>query len=292
MSVLKNKLKMLYHSLPWWMKDRIEFIRAFGRFPCVHNPRTFNEKVLYSKRHACISDSRFSLFADKYLVRNYVAQKIGSDYLIPLYNVFFDIETLKNEIINHSKFVLKPNHGAGMVKIVDTVQTEDEITEIINSAKQWMSIDFSNGMGERHYSAIQKNILMEERIGKDGEFLVDYKIYLFRHRDNSFFYVLQIIDDRFVGDLNRTFYINNFDDLFSGNHILDFNSKFKLEKALSLSKILIDDLEYARIDWYIVEGQIYFGEITLTPAAGIGKGYGHELDLLMGEKWDLNLAPR
>ncbi|TBO65174.1 hypothetical protein EXU18_13260 [Klebsiella pneumoniae] len=289
---LKTRLKKIFGYMPWAIKDRVLFYRNFGRLPNLKLPKTFNEKVLYRKRHACISDEKYSVFADKYLVREFVSKKIGANYLIPLLGKFDCVEELEKRISNYSRFVLKPNHGAGMVKIIDCINNQSELNAIIQTASEWLLVDFAKLTGEAHYAKIKRNILLEKRIGADGEFLIDYKIHLFRKINNDFSYVLQIIDDRFVGDLNRTFYINTLDNIYSGNHQLDSRFKEKIYQAIELSKLLIDDLEYARIDWYIVDGIIYFGEITLTPGAGLGKGYGSELDLLMGQQWDLSLAPR
>lgn len=289
---VEMNFKKIYRFLPWSIKDRLLFYKNFRRLPNLKNPTTFNEKILYRKRHSCVSDQKYSIFADKYLVREFVSEKIGCEYLIPLLAKFDTIIELRNNLANYSRFVMKPNHGAGMVKIVDAIGDEVEINSLVNTASRWLSVDFAKITGEAHYAQIKRNILIEERIGTDGEFLIDYKVHLFRKPNNDFFYVLQIIDDRFVGDLNRTFYINNLDNMFSGEHDLDVSYKKDVYKLIELSKILIDDLEYARIDWYIIDGTIFFGEITLTPGAGLGKGYGDELDLLMGQKWDLALAPR
>lgn len=292
MIFFKKGLKRIYQLAPWGIKDRVGFYYTFRCFPNIRNPQTFNEKVLYRKRHACVSDNSYPLLADKYLVRNYVAEKIGEKYLIPLYNKYDNIAELKNDIRNYSRFVLKPNHGAGMVKIIDSIRSNEELADVINTAQKWIETDFSKVLGEKHYSKIKRNFLIEERIGNEGTFLVDYKVHLFKNENDEFFFVLQIIDDRFIGALNRTFYVNDLDVIYSGGHELDTEHKLKLKEAIELSKALISDLEYVRVDWYICDDKLYFGEITLTPARGIGSGYGNELDLLMGSKWNLKLAPR
>lgn len=292
MKDVKFLLKKVYEKLPADIKDYIAFYRAFKKPPNLKKPNTFNEKVLYRKRHACITDSLYPCLADKYLVREYVLEKVGNEYLIPLLYTFDSIDKLKEKVINCSNFVLKPNHGAGMVKIIDSPCDEDTSVEIIKLAREWLSIDFQEISGEAHYGKIKKRILMEERIGEKGRSLTDYKIHLFRQKDNDFLFVLQLIDDRFIGELNRTFYINSLEHAYSGTHVIDHINNPLLLKAIELSKVLIGDLEYARIDWYIDNGKLYFGEITLTPAAGLGKGYGTELDVLMGQYWNLELAPR
>lgn len=292
MVVIMSEFRKIYKKIPWFFRDRISFVKIFGRFPNIKKPKTFNEKVLYRKRNACFTDPVYSILADKYLVRDYVSNKIGDEYLIPLFDSFDSVGEIKLRIGKYSDFVLKPNHGAGMVKIIDKITCDIDVDQILKVAEEWMETDYAKMAGEVHYAKIKRKILVEKRIGEEKTFLVDYKIHLFKNNNNDFSFVLQIIDDRFVGELNRTFYLDDLNNAYSGGHKLDAEHVDKIKKALELSKVLIGDLEYARIDWYINDGAIYFGEITLTPAAGLGRGYGQELDLLMGAKWDMLLAPR
>lgn len=281
-------LKKIYRNLPWKIVDQIDFYRVFGRLPNLREPKYFNEKVLYRKRHFCENNQFFTLLADKYAVRDYVSKLIGNEYLIPLYQKFESISEMKNITTEvNSSFVLKPNHGAGMVLLVDDFDPQKDLDNILSRAKEWLEKDFSRLHGEMHYAKIPRKILMEKRLGTKGDVLVDYKFHLFKNKNEKLFFVLQVIDGRFKGDLERTFYINNLNILHSGQHALSILEVKHLEKALCLSKILSGDLEYVRVDWYIHQDKLLFGEITLTPAAGLGSGYGDELDLLMGKEWTL-----
>ena len=287
----KNTLQK-HHDVSWKAKDKLDFYRVFKRPPNIVAPKYLNEKILYRKRHSCLTDPKYPILADKYLVRNFVSEKIGDSYLIPLYDKFFNIDELTARIKNYSDFILKPNHGSGMVQFVDKVDSQHQLINIINISNKWLNLDFSTVAGEMHYSSIPRCVLVEKRIGKKELSLSDYKIHMFRQKNNKFFYVLQIVDGRFNNQINKTFYVNNLTTPYSGKHHLDSLHIDTINKAIELSKILLDDLEYARIDWYIEDKQLYFGEITLTSEAGLGHGYGDELDLLMGEKWDLSLSPR
>lgn len=290
--MLQRICKSIIYRMPSSLRDRFIFRLTFGRFPRLKSPKTFNEKVLFRKTHACITDPVYSVLADKYSVRNYVASKIGSEYLIELIDETESISELRKILKGKKDFVIKPNHAAGMVEICDSVLSENDVIKLSNKANDWLKVDYSKIVREHHYTKINRKILIEKRIGNKGDILTDYKLHLFRKKNNEWFYVLQIIDDRFSGELARTFYVNNLDVVYSGVHTLNPEYKIQIVKQIELSKILLDDLEYARIDWYLHNGKLYFGEITLTPAAGLGTGYGTELDELMGEQWDLTLAPR
>lgn len=290
--LIKSIVKKIYRSLPWKIIDRIEYYRSFGKLPNIRNPKTFNEKVLYRKRHACLTDSQYALLADKYAVRQYVSDKIGEQYLIPLYAMYPTPEAFAAEVDQYSNFVLKSNHGAGMVKLIDAVNTEEEKQKLIQEVEHWFEYDFSAKHGEMHYAKIKRCVLIEEKIGEGNDPLTDYKIHLFRQSNGEVFYILQIIDERKNGVLSRSFYVNNLNEIYSGHYHLDSNKKETMNTMLELSQELMGDLEYVRMDWYFENGRIYFGEVTLTPASGVGLGYGDELDKLMGSWWDLSLAPR
>lgn len=280
--------KKIFMNLPYKYRDIILFYRIFGRFPNVSNPVSFNEKVLYRKHTSCVTDESYSVYADKYLVRELVSSKIGEEFLIPLHFVTDDAESLKEWIRGKSNIVIKPNHGAGMVRLVTNIPTEEEVCSIQEEADKWLKTDFAKLHAEPHYSKIERKIIVEEKLGSD--LLIDYKIHMFRDAVGCVFYILQIIEDRFVGELNRTFYINNLDSSHSGHYVIKESEKKLLTKAISLSSIVIERIEYARVDWYICDGVLYFGEVTLTPSAGFGPGYGEQLEKIMGEKWDLSLA--
>lgn len=282
---MKKIAKVIFKKMPWSVRDRLEFYRRFGRFPNLNDPKTFNEKVIHRKRYACLKDDNYPILADKYLVRDYVKGKIGEEYLIPLLSYFNNVDDFSKHIDQLEDCVVKPNHGAGMVKIIGPRLQKDESAQVLKEASNWMRTDFSNIGCEYHYKKIQRKILVEKRIGNNLSSLTDYKYHLFKQPDGSVFFVLQIIDDRFEGEISRTFYVNDLINVYSGKNTISRDLLPFIEKGLELSVALLGELEYARIDWYIDSDKLYFGEITLTPAAGYGTGYGNTLDVLMGDKW-------
>lgn len=59
----------------------------------------------------------------------------------------------------------------------------------------------------------------------------------------------------------------------SGTGKIDYEEKIEkpneLEKALEYAEFLAKDFPVVRVDFFIEEGGIYFGELTFTPSAGI-----------------------
>jgi len=88
--------------------------------------------------------------------------------------------------------------------------------------------------------------------------------------------------------LSMSFYVNNLKQSFYKIRDTGFDisaDSETLERALELSKTLATDFDYVRVDWYIHEGHIYFGELTFTPGAGMVTGLENGLNQIMGDMW-------
>lgn len=284
---LRKGVLYLLKKMPWTYQDRIQYFRQFKRLPNIRQPKLFNEKVLYRK-FVTGDYVRYGMLSDKFLVREYISATIGEEYLIPLLHETVEPVTLLN-MASLKNTVIKPNHGSGMVEILleepDCVQKQ----QLIKRCEEWLRHDFSHKSREIHYRYIKPRILVEQYVG-DGKFAaVDYKFHMFNKKDGNFEYVLQVIYNR-CGNapLSMNFYVNNLKQCFYKirDTGLDISGEMaSLEKTLELSKKLASDFDYVRVDWYISEGQIYFGELTFTPGAGLVTGLDQGLDRMMGDMW-------
>lgn len=108
---LKRRLEIKY-CLTRMLKR--QFYRNMGYELNLNDPKTLNEKLQWFKVY--VRDPRITMCADKYVVRNYVEEKIGKQYLVPLYGVYNSIEEIDIESLPE-QFVLKPNHESGRVII-------------------------------------------------------------------------------------------------------------------------------------------------------------------------------
>ncbi len=276
----------LFKTVPWYFRDMIQYRRAFGHFPNLSNPQKFSEKIIKRKRTQCFNEHAYSNFADKFKVRNYVCAVIGADYLVPLLEVYSSAESFRGDILNLNRAVIKPNHGSGMIIFVNDYPTHEGCRQILKQVKRWMNVDFSNISCEYHYRNISRKIMVERMIGDIDNPPVDYKFHIFKQRGEVFF-VLQVIERyRQKNPVSSTF-VNNFDTAYKGEYRLSEENKKIAAEALSNSIKLSYNMEYSRIDWLVHDGALYFSEITLTPAAGYVTGFGEELDVLMGQHWQL-----
>ena len=288
---VKNQMRKValnaIHKMPWRCQDSLYYFHRFKRLPHIQHPKSFNEKVLFRK-FVNGDYARYAMLSDKILVREHVAKKIGEQYLIPLLHTTDDPTTLLG-MESLKDAVIKPNHGSGMVKVFVDEPNFVQKKKLIARCEEWLSRDYSFEAREIHYRYIKPQILVEKRIGDDKSTAIDYKFHMFNKGNGHFEYVLQVVYNRCDNEpLSMLFYVNNLDSCFykrfdTGLDISD--KRAPLEKALTLSKELASDFDYVRVDWYISGEEVWFGELTFTPGAGLMPVLQHGLDQVMGNMW-------
>ncbi len=244
--------------------------RHTGRFPKLFRPSTFNEKIL---QRSLRPDPLYSQLADKLAVRNYVSGKIGEKHLVPLVavpKVFTqaDFDQLPNS------FVMKANHGSSFVEVVfdKSQQTFEHLQRLCN---RWVATDFYRNARERHYKDIRPRIFFEELLlDKRGQIPADYKVHCFADRPRQPLMFILLVTNRFGNDTHG--------DVFDAqwNHLdIEFSPYTRsknpppppdnLELMLKLAASLSADFDYVRVDLYAPGNELFFGELTFTPGAGI-----------------------
>lgn len=285
--MFKKIAKYLIQILPNKAKLSLKYFRIFKKFPDLQKPKTFNEKVLY--RIINEKKSIYSLFADKYEVRKYIEKTIGRSYLVPLIAVYDHAEDL-NQLLCWENSVIKTNHGAGMVLIVDDEPSDIKKNEMIQQTKSWLEFDYGHYTGEWHYSLIQPKILVEEKITALGESLRDYKFHRFTQQDGAYKQILQVITERSETGFETSFFdLNNLDHIihspFGYEISLTEHEKNMIKKIEKLNAKICPEMNYVRLDWYITQTHIYFGEITLTPGCGLSPSFKGEFGVELGKLW-------
>ena len=285
--MLKNLYRLIISKLPKKYRLALTYFRTFGVFPNIENPQNFNEKVL--NRILYDKDSQFSLLADKYAVREYVQEKIGEDYLIPLILCTENPDDLYG-MDQWEKIVIKPNHGAGMVKIIDDVPSQDEKNQIIEKATAWLKEDYSEIGDEWHYSLIKPKLLVEQKITSKDEALRDYKFHRFTNKDGSYRQILQVVAERSEQGYETVFFdVKDLDNIlhspFNYKLVLSPREKEAIQEVLRLNEFLCTEYKYIRLDWYITKEKIYFGEITFTPGAGRSSSFSGVFGKEIGKLW-------
>ena len=234
-----------------------------------NNLQTFTEKMQWIK----IFDATpiKSRLADKYLVRKWIAEKIGEEYLIPFFGVWDDFDDIDFDELP-DQFVLKCNHGSGMNIIVRDKKSFDKQSarEKINA---WLAIDYSCAYAtfELHYTRIKRKIIAEKfMVNGDLPDLIDYKFICCNGK---------IIYCQYLTDRSTELKLNYFDENWTPTTVersdhprsahpekIRRPKNFKLMKKLAAK--LAKDFAFVRVDFYEIDGRVYFGEMTFTPGAG------------------------
>lgn len=274
-----NYLELLWHY---------KFIKAHKAFPNRKKPNFFNEKVRYRMKHD--RNHLYTLLSDKVTARDYISNKIGDKFLVPIRYILDSPQDVLRDTVVLDGTVIKSNHGAGMVLVYDG-RDKYEVAQLCNS---WMKTDFSEFLNELHYSKITPRLIIEESLCDENGVPNDYKFHVFKSLNGQFNYVLQLVNGRFDKE-SRAYYLNGLEDSDlvyhhgNGNHQLPSEHKEILMQAAELSKKLCTDFDYVRVDWYVSQGKLYFGELTFTPGASFSFEFGTELEKKMGAFWECQI---
>ena len=276
------------NELPKLLQAR--YREVMGRKLNLSAPKTFTEKLNWLKLYD-LTPMKARL-ADKFAVRNWIAEKIGAKYLIPLFGVWNDFDEINFDSLP-AQFVLKCNHGSGMNVVVPEKNSLD-----VRAARErfaaWLVEDYSATQFELHYGAIEPKIIAEKFIGSADNELDDYKIHCFNGTPKF----IQVLGKTNPATGTRYHEILNFD----GKH-LKYPPFAKqnffptppeglkhLDEFKTCAEVLCKDFAYVRTDFYFVDGQIFFGEMTFCHEAGFtpyDNFWTHEQDLTLGAQINL-----
>lgn len=274
MNIVRKIIRKLIHFLgkKRLINPRITMVLLhsieLSRYPNLKNPIDFNEKLMWLEHN--VDTSIWSFLSDKYEVRKYVKEKGFSDILIPLislYNSFDEIEfsALPNQ------FIIKSTNGSEQVIPVFNKINIDQ-KQLQKQIKKWFKYPFGLSTGESHYLKIKPRIIIEKLLSSDSKFdIIDYKFYCFNGNIEG----CLVITER---DLqNKTYKLNMINpyiwEEISGAILPEFKGQFNnikrpqnLNRMIGIASSLSKEFPFVRVDLYNIEGQIFFGEMTFTPA--------------------------
>lgn len=291
-SYIKNVIAELkYKYLERMPSDRYPtfFIREYkkrtGQELNLENPQTYTEKMQYAKLH--LNSPLKTQLTDKYRVREWVQEKIGEEYLIPLLGVWDKFSEIDFKILPN-KFILKTNHSSGWNIIVenkDDLDYQDAKTKM----DKWVNSNFAfvNYL-QLQYKDIEPKIIAEEYIADSNGDLNDYKFLCF----NGEVYYCWVDLDR-NDEMKRNVYDLNWQlQPWTQNKSFD-NTETPLEKPegfeemVEIARNLSEGFSHVRVDLYNVDGKIYFGEMTFTSSGGYSLIHPEEFNHMLGNLWNL-----
>lgn len=249
-----------------------------------NNLQTYTEKMQWEKIFNL--DPRKTLLSDKYLVREWVSEKIGDEYLIPIIGVWNSFDDIEFDKLPDS-FVLKTNHGSGTNLIV-----KDKLKLNKNAARlkfnDWMNMDFAFADSiQLHYSGIRRKIIAEKYLETSLGELQDYKFLCF----DGLAHYCWVDLGRFKRHTRTVFNMNwerqEWTQSYCGSYDGEIEKPHNFDKMVELATELCQGFAQVRVDLYNVDGRIYFGEMTFTNGSGLDPIVPEKYDYMLGKLWNL-----
>ncbi len=263
------------------------------------NPISFTEKCQWIKLYD--QDSRKPIYSDKYAVREHIKNIIGENYLVPLISIdgkdhFYNSKEIDfNKLPN--KFVLKCNHGSHMNILVEDKSslTKKQIRRYKNQLNKWLKTNYVFCVAlETQYVGIKPCIIIEQYL--DGA--KDMREFKFTYFNGclAFFWISERVVD--ASRTTTTTFLDN-------QKIAPFNFDLGIDKPVDDSSIppefgkmkcladkLCDDFTMVRVDLMLIDGKIYFSELTFNSAAGFDAPRPIEYNKIIGDMLKLDLSKR
>lgn len=265
-----------------WVKF---YYRAkFGKKINLNNPKTYNEKLQWMKIY--YHNELGVRLVDKYRVREYIADKIGEEYLIPLLGKYDKFDDINFDILP-KRFVIKCNHDSGGL-IICRDKDKLNIEEAKKKINKCLKRNYYRDSREWFYKKVKPCIIIEEYMENKGfDGLIDYKFFCFNGEPKCL-YISKGLEDHKTAKISfvdldfklMPFYrkdFNPFDD------ISEVPKPKNFEKMKELAKKLSEGFPFIRIDLYEINDKIYFSEFTFYPCSGMIPFYPQEWDEKLGE---------
>ena len=280
--MMKKIRKIILDSMPDNIYLKLRFRQYMRKKLNLKNPQSFNEKLQWLKLYD--RNPFYTTLVDKYAVKKYVADLRGNTYIIPTFGVWdsfdeIDFDTLPND------FVLKCTHDSGGVIICRNKSTFNR-----QEAKEKLSLSLKTNFfkygREWPYKNVPRRIIaekfMQNNLDKD---LKDYKFFCFNGKCKIF----KIDFDRFTNHGANYYDARTKELLKFGEKVCMPNFEKSLEipaqidEMICLAEKLSRDISFLRVDFYVVNNRIYFGELTFYPASGFGEFIPNEWDEKLGD---------
>ncbi len=277
---MKRILKNPYHlaevlgnrGLLNWMDDatflKLKYRSFMGQKLDLKDPKTYNEKLQWLKLYN--RDPRYPKLVDKAAVKDFVRETIGEEYLVPTYGIYDNAEQIDFDALPE-RFVLKCTHDSGGILICKDKSKLDPDAARAKMTKA-LAKRFYHLNREWPYRYVTPRLVAEQYMedSRTGE-LRDYKFFCFGGVPKMLF----VASERQNPDEETKFDFFDMDyqhlDIVNGHP----NAKVPPEKPQNfelmkeLAAKLSQGLPHVRVDFYEVDGKVYFGELTFFHFSGI-----------------------
>lgn len=243
------------------------------KLPNLDTPTSFNELV--QRRKLQNRDLRMVTLADKIAVKAVVADALGTEWLIP---TLWYGTALPEALDLPPAYVVKARHGCNQNIFV--LGENPDWSSLQARTAQWSKHPYGFWLDEWLYAHIPRGLLIEPFVGKNGEPPIDYKIYVFGGHASFVQVHLErrkrhrwIVFDR---SWNR---------VSAATPDADPAPPASLARMLDAAETLSRKFDFVRCDFYEIDDQPLFGEMTFYPGSGLDKFNPVALDKKLGRYW-------
>lgn len=264
-SRLFKKIKYAMRFIPDKIYIQIYYFAHFKKFCDLKNPKTYNEKLNWLKLHD--HNPLYTTLVDKYEVKEYVAKLIGEQYIIPTLGVWDSFYEIDFDMLPE-QFVLKCTHDSEGLVIIREKSKLDKVAARVK-IEAALKQNFYHIGREWPYRDVPPRIIAEQYMEDhvDGE-LRDYKFFCFDGEPKAMF----VASDRASDHVKFDYFDLDYQHL-------DIKQKYPhaetplrkpktFDQMIELSKMLSEGFPHVRVDFYEVDGHLYFGELTFYHFSG------------------------
>ena len=264
-------------------------LKAQGWSYNLEHPKDLNDKLLWIMCHPV--SKGWGKYADKLEVRKYVADCGYSDLIVPVLGVWKKASDIDFDSLPE-KFVLKCNHDSGSFMAIDKSKgfNPDEVRKHFAKA---LRQKFGYANGEVYYNSIKRRIFAEPLLDIPAGCISipDYKVFCFSGRPLW----IWACRDRSSESVRVRTYDTDWNhvegaDVSHGHNMAadeDFPAPANLKLMLEASANLSKGFPHVRVDFYEVDGRLYFGELTFATMAGRIEFFTHDFLVELGNHYIL-----
>lgn len=273
-------ISFLHRTCKWYSDKfylKMLFRLEMGYPLNLNDPKTFNEKLNWLKIY--YRNPLYSRLADKYLAKEYVAEKIGEKYLVPNYGVWDSVQDVNIDELPE-QFVMKATGDSSGV-IICRNKSKLKIEEAKAKLARCQNSNYYYFLREWVYKDIKARIIVDKFLDDNsGKELRDYKFWCFNGEPKVMYCTNK------GSDIFENFYDMDFNpiDINHGfrRNFPEFEKPDAFEEMKNLASKLAEGLPFVRIDFFYVNGNIYFGEFTFYDWGGMRP--------FADKKWDEKLG--
>lgn len=271
--------KELKHKIFW------KYFFRKGRFINFKHPKLFTEKIQWLKVYDCAPVK--TKLADKLAVRDWIKEQIGEKYLRKVYGVYDKYEDIDFSKFSKTGYVIKTNHGCNMQVLFPSGGFPAPCYKDIFNKFLKTNYAYKSGY-EMQYDKIPPKLFVEEFIKNTNE-LFEYMFFCFNGEPKFILFGSGKMSDKICTTMFDTNW-NNMHFNYGSESLHDENIPHpeNFDEMLNIARILSKDFKFVRVDLNNINGKIYFGEMTFTPASGYMKFNPRKWDRILGDMLELD----